>query len=165
MKYIIYILIFFSISWSAVPSKTVIHIYKEKRKLYVVKGNDTLCNYKMVLGTNPIGDKMQEGDRKTPEGTFKLKSKYPHASWNYFMWIDYPNAESYRKFKERKAKKLIPQNATIGGEVGIHGVPKDCDYLIDNKNDWTWGCISLKIEHIANLYNTCPVGCSIIIRP
>ncbi len=163
MKYILYTLTLFSLSWAVVPEKAVVHIYKAQRKLYILKGKDTLCNYKMVLGTNPVGDKMQEGDRKTPEGSFKLKSKYPHNTWNYFLWIDYPNAESYRKFNERKRKHIIPQDAKIGGEVGIHGVPEDCDYLIDKGKDWTWGCISLKNEQVKRVYELCAVGSGIII--
>ncbi|MDZ4758593.1 MAG: L,D-transpeptidase [Bacteroidota bacterium] len=91
--------------------------------------------------------------------------KYPHDSWNYFLWFDYPNADSYKKFKDIKAKKLIPQDATIGGEVGIHGVPAGYDYLIVDGKDWTCGCISLTNEHIKKVYESCEVGSSIIIKP
>jgi len=48
---------------------------------------------------------------------------------------------------------LIPKKATIGGEIGIHGVPKGYDYLIDEKENWTLGCISLKTNDINELYD------------
>lgn len=152
------------LSW-VIPSNKQVHIYKSKRVLYVIQGKDTIHFCKIVLGTHPVGDKMQEGDRKTPEGKFHLKSKYPHSSWTYFMWFDYQNQESYKKFKDRKKNKIISESATIGGEVGLHGVPDGMDDLIDNRVDWTWGCVSMKTEDIKKVYQLVPVGSIIMIQP
>lgn len=131
-------------------------IYIDKSAYYLaVKHADTvLIKYPCVFGFNEVDDKAMEGDGCTPEGTFGIRSMYPHKSWKYFIWIDYPNAESWRRFKRRKADGDIPQEATIGGEVGIHGVPDGMDAMIDNKNNWTLGCISLKNKHIADLYKS-----------
>ncbi|HMZ47509.1 MAG TPA: L,D-transpeptidase family protein, partial [Flavobacteriales bacterium] len=97
-------------------------------RLFSVYAEDTLVKtYPCVLGENPIGDKFCQGDRKTPEGTFTFRSKRVHASWHKFIWVDYPNAESYRRFKDRKAQGLIPAGMDIGGEIGIHGVPEGMD--------------------------------------
>ncbi len=100
--------------------------------------------YPVVLGGNPIDDKLREGDQCTPEGTFKIRDKYPHASWSKFIWIDYPNDDSWKKHKAAKSKSLIPKNSSIGGEIGIHGVPDGGNFLIDTKVNWTLGCISLE---------------------
>lgn len=108
--------------------------------------------YSVVLGTNPIDDKRIQGDRCTPEGTFHIVTKYPHKNWRKFIWIDYPNADSKRKFKKAKSNGEIPKDAKIGGEVGIHGTPEDGDYLINHKVNWTWGCISLKREDVDEIY-------------
>jgi murein L,D-transpeptidase YafK len=127
-------------------------ILKSKYEMSVLHGSMKIKTYPVVFGSNPIDDKLREGDRCTPEGKFKIKSKYPHSSWSKFIWIDYPNADSWKKHNVAKKNGLIPQNATIGGEVGIHGVPEGSDLAIDRKINWTWGCISLKIKDINEVY-------------
>ena len=69
-----------------------------------------------------------------------------------FIWIDYPNAASRAKHNDAIKNGLIPADSKIGGEVGIHGVPNNCDYVIDQRQNWTWGCISLKNKDIDELY-------------
>ncbi len=120
--------------------------------LSVIHKDTIVKQFPIVLGYNPIGDKMQEGDYKTPEGTFGMVSKYAHANWKYFIWIDYPNEESWKRFKERKANGTIDKNAKIGGEIGIHGTPEGMDYWITQKENWTFGCVSLSRDHIAEIY-------------
>lgn len=127
-------------------------IRKKARVLEVHHGSEKLISYPCVLGGNPEGDKMQQGDSKTPEGTFGIRSMYAHKSWSYFIWIDYPNATSWERFNKRKKDGTISKSAKIGGEIGIHGVPEGMDDLIDNKQDWTLGCISLKTADITDLY-------------
>jgi len=127
-------------------------ILKSKYEMSVWHGSMKIKTYPVVFGTNPVDDKLKEGDRCTPEGKFKIRSKYPHASWSKFIWIDYPNADSWKKHNAAKKNGLIPQNATIGGDVGIHGVPEGSDFAIDEKNNWTWGCISLKTKDINEVY-------------
>lgn len=129
-----------------------IKIDKTAYSLSVYNKDSLLITYPCVFGFNAVDDKAQEGDGCTPEGTFGIRSKYAHKSWNYFIWIDYPNKESWSRFNSRKANGEIGENATIGGEVGIHGVPEGGDYLIDEKINWTLGCISLKNEHVEDLY-------------
>ena len=75
-------------------------------------------------------------------------------SWKYFIWIDYPNKESWSRFKTRKANGDIPASATIGGEIGIHGVPDGADSMIADKVNWTLGCISLTNKDIEDLYKS-----------
>jgi murein L,D-transpeptidase YafK len=127
-------------------------IDKSDYKLSFIHADTVVKEYPVVLGYNPVGDKMQEGDYKTPEGTFGVRSKYPHGSWKYFIWIDYPNEESWTKFNKRKADGTIGKNAKIGGEVGIHGTPDGMDYLLTQKENWTFGCISLSRKDVAEIY-------------
>ncbi|MGV3632467.1 MAG: L,D-transpeptidase family protein [Bacteroidota bacterium] len=149
-----------------IPGKSLkIYIQKKKRKLSVFYKDSCLISYPCVLGFAPDGDKMQEGDGKTPEGKFGIRSMYPHKSWSYFIWFDYPNATSRERFKKRKADGTIPKSARIGGEVGIHGVPEGYDSAIDNKEDWTLGCISLKTADITDLYKSISTETKIEIVP
>jgi murein L,D-transpeptidase YafK len=123
-------------------------ILKSKYEMSVWHDSIKIKTYPVVFGTNPVDDKLREGDRCTPEGKFKIRDKYPHSAWSKFIWIDYPNADSWKKHNEAKRKRLIPADSKIGGEVGIHGVPEGSDFAIDEKNNWTWGCISLKTNDI-----------------
>jgi lipoprotein-anchoring transpeptidase ErfK/SrfK len=120
--------------------------------------------YPVVFGNNSLADKKMEGDRNTPEGTFRISSKRIHDKWYRFMAIDYPNKESWEKFNQRKAMGEIPSSAHIGGGIGIHGTWPHEDFQIDRYNNWTLGCISLKNEDVEELYNFVPVGTKVIIR-
>jgi murein L,D-transpeptidase YafK len=142
----------------AIPEDSVrIVVHKAERRLVVLAGTRILRAYPCVLGTNPVGDKMQEGDRRTPEGHFLFRDKYPHAKWNKFIWIDHPNAEGRERFDRRKAEGLIPANARIGGELGIHGVPPGKDAWITDGVDWTWGCIALRNADLDEVYGVVQV--------
>lgn len=143
--------------------KTWLKIEKENYLLHLYEGDKCLRSYPVVLGPDPVNDKRMEGDGCTPEGIFKIQSKYPHKSWSRFLWIDYPNDESRRKFEARKASGEIPQTARIGGEIGIHGVPLGRNDWVDDGKNWTLGCISLKTEHILELYPLLPQGATVEI--
>lgn len=56
------------------------------------------------------------------------------------------------KIKITKFVNNSPEPATIGGEIGIHGVPANKSYIITQRQNWTWGCISLKNEDINEMY-------------
>ena len=143
-----------------------LHILVDKSDfiLSVKKGEAVIKQYPIVLGTNPVDDKRQQGDRCTPEGTFHMISKYPHKSWDKFIWFDYPTADSHKKFNKAKADGTISKDAKIGGELGIHGVPSGCNYWVDDKANWTWGCVSLKIEDVNEIYDFISKKTDIIIQ-
>ena len=133
--------------------KIEIHIDKSDYKLSISANSIIIKEYPVVFGANPVGDKLRQGDNCTPEGVFRIKSKYPHAKWSKFIWIDYPSSESWQKHEQAKREGKIPANAQIGGEVGIHGVPYNADYAIEHKMNWTKGCISLKNKDVDEIYN------------
>ncbi len=128
-------------------------IDKSDYKLLVVSNSKTIREYKSVFGTNPIDDKLMEGDRCTPEGKFKVRDLYPHKAWSKFIWIDYPTEDSWKKHRKAKLENRISQDAKIGGEIGIHGVPNNSSNLISEKQNWTLGCISLSNDDINDLYD------------
>ena len=134
------------------PAAILFHVDKSDRTFRVLAGDRVLKTYPCVLGEAPVGDKFQQGDRKTPEGTFTFRSKRVHAKWHKFIWVDYPNAESWRRFRERQRSGSIGAKADIGGEIGIHGVPEGMDHWIDAGEDWTWGCIALKNADVDEIY-------------
>lgn len=133
-------------------AKIRILIDKSEHTLSVFASDKLVKKYNVVFGGDPVGDKHKEGDKRTPEGVFGMRDKYPHRKWSKFIWIDYPNAASWKKFNKRKADGIIKDGETIGGEVGIHGVPDGMDDMIDNKRNWTLGCISMKNKDVNEIY-------------
>ncbi len=140
-----------------------IYIDKTEHTLTLKVGKIELKQYKCVFGGNPITDKKYEGDQCTPEGVFHILAKYPHPEWNKFMLIDYPTKQSWMKFQANKTHGKIPANATIGGSVGIHGVPANKPYLIEKGINWTLGCISLSNSDVDEIYRYVDIGTKVII--
>lgn len=146
-----------------VPPMRIV-VDKSDYELTVYDGQGWYATYPVVFGSNSLEDKKVEGDRKTPEGTFKITLKKPHAKWSRFLLLDYPNSESMAKFNARKQRGEIPKNARPGGGVGIHGTYPHDEFIIDRYNNWTLGCISLKNEDVLDLYSYIPVGTTITIK-
>lgn len=145
-------------------SELSILIDKSDYTLSVIHNGTALKTYPVVFGGNPVDDKRMEGDGCTPEGVFSIRSLYPHQKWSKFMWIDYPTEESWSKHRTAKKLGAIPEEATIGGEVGIHGVPDNNSSLITNRINWTLGCISLTNADVDELYEVCFKGMRVEIR-
>jgi murein L,D-transpeptidase YafK len=134
------------------PAEVSFRVDKSERRFSVLAGGAVVKSYPCVLGEVPEGDKRHQGDRRTPEGVFGIRGKRVHDRWHRFIWLDYPNAESWRRYRERKAKGLIPAGRDIGGEIGIHGVPEGMDHWITAGADWTWGCIALRNADVDEIY-------------
>jgi murein L,D-transpeptidase YafK len=139
-------------------------IDKSEYKLSVRIDSLVLKEYPVVFGKKENNDKLMQGDKCTPEGHFKMISKYPHKSWSKFIWLNYPNDESREKHNAAILSGKIPKDADIGGEVGIHGVPLGMDYLIDAGYNWTLGCISMKNRDVDEIYPYISKSTSIEIR-
>jgi murein L,D-transpeptidase YafK len=137
---------------------------KSDYELTVYDEQGWYATYPVVFGNNPLLDKKMEGDRCTPEGSFKIVAKKPHEKWSRFMLLDYPNQESLQKFNQRKQRGEIPKNATPGGGVGIHGTWAHEDFIIDRYKNWTLGCISLKNADVLELYSYIPSGTPVTIK-
>lgn len=150
---------------NALPSGQLrIVVDKSDYELHVYDSKGWYATYPVVFGNDPLMDKKMEGDKCTPEGTFKIVGKRPHEKWSRFMLLDYPNQESIAKFNKRKKNGEVPKNATPGGGVGIHGTWPHEDFVIDRYKNWTLGCISLKNVDVQEIYSYIPVGTTITIQ-
>jgi murein L,D-transpeptidase YafK len=139
-------------------------IDKSDYQLQLVADTFVWATWPVVFGGNPVDDKLRQGDRCTPEGRFRVKSKRIHDKWSRFIWIDYPTPDSWQKHLAAKAEGKIPDHAGIGGEIGIHGVPYGYDYAIDDRSNWTLGCVSLKNADVEALYAYVFEGMEVEIR-
>lgn len=127
-------------------------VEKSQYRLTVYYKKQPIKTYPIVFGENAIEDKQKEGDKRTPEGIFKIKDYYPHPQWSKFLWLDYPTKESWKKHIQAKLEGKIKWYDTVGSEVGIHGHPTNREDLITTKINWTFGCVSLKNQDIEEIY-------------
>ena len=152
-------------SKSAMPVEPVrIIVNKSNYELSVYDAKGWYATYPVVFGNASLDDKKMEGDRNTPEGSFKIVNKRVHEKWDRYMGLDYPTRETLEKFNQWKRNGQIPSSARPGGGIGIHGTWPHEDFVIDRYNNWTDGCISLKREDVEDLYSYVPIGTPITIR-
>ncbi len=139
-------------------------ISKKDYELKVYDDQGWYATYPCVFGSNDLRDKYMEGDKRTPDGKFKVILKKIHPQWGYELLLNYPNEESIEKFRERKAEGLVPHNAKIGGGIAIHATRPQEEWTVDYYQNWTDGCISLKYSEAKDLYSYIPVGTPVTIN-
>lgn len=137
---------------------------KSDYELKVYDDEGWYATYPIVFGSKDLGDKMREGDKRTPDGKFKVILKKIHPQWGPELLLDYPNDVSYQKFKERKLQGLIPKNARIGNGIAIHATRPQEEWTIDNYYNWTDGCVSVKYTEMKDLFSYIPVGTPVTIQ-
>ncbi|NPA28495.1 MAG: L,D-transpeptidase [Epsilonproteobacteria bacterium] len=132
---------------------------KSEHKMYVYKDGKVIKTFRVSLGSRP-GKKIQQGDLKTPEGTYKILDKRCHPVKYRAMTISYPNAED-----RARAKKL---GVNPGSLITIHGQPHwNADGHGDEytlAHDWTNGCIALTNKDLDWLWGSVRVGTPITIH-
>ena len=139
-------------------NETVFVIDKMERLCYVYAKGKLTHTFNMELGANWMGDKMLSGDKTTPEGVYKVVKKKGNGQTKYYkaLLLNYPNADDQKRFKENKAKGIIPKNASIGNLIEIHG---------DGGKglDWTDGCVALNNNDMDKLFGLASENTQVII--
>jgi murein L,D-transpeptidase YafK len=147
-------------------------VKKAERKLLLYSANKLVRTYRIGLGLSPVGDKVRQGDRRTPEGDFYVFTKNDKSAFYLSLGISYPNAAHTERglrdglitkaqydaiMRALKAQKAPPQNTALGGDIYIHGNGAS--------SDWTWGCVALENENIRELFDAVSVGTPVKIAP
>jgi murein L,D-transpeptidase YafK len=138
---------------------------KSDYELKVFDDEGWYATYPIVFGSKDLGDKMKEGDKKTPNGKFKIILKKIHPKWGPELLLDYPTPEHVQLFNQRKQKGLIPKSARIGNGIAIHATRPGEEWTVDNFYNWTDGCVSVKYTEMQDLFSYIPVGTSVTIQP
>ncbi|MBY0415163.1 MAG: L,D-transpeptidase family protein [Bdellovibrionales bacterium] len=162
---------------NAASDVLLIRVFKAERRLELVgKDNRVLKTYKVMLGRTPVGPKTQEGDNKTPEGSYELDLRNPNSSYHKALRVSYPN------FKDKLKAKM--KGVKPGGDIMLHGFPNDFKEMtswLDSVGlggigddliraslpyfDWTNGCIAVTDDEIDEIYNRVDVPTKIVIQP
>lgn len=132
-------------------------IEKSDRRLTLFRGGKAVRTYDIALGFAPAGDKLQQGDGKTPEGIFTINRRNPKSSYHLSLGIDYPQADDRNR---AAAAGLDP-----GGDIFIHGQPNGLGKLATISYDWTAGCIALSDLEIEELWRVTRHGTTVEIKP
>lgn len=151
-----------SINSAANPYYIIVDKSEYELKVYDEEG--WYATYPVVFGSKDQNDKYMEGDKKTPEGRFKVLLKKIHPKWGPELLLDYPNQESIRRFNERIAKGVIPRSAKIGNGIAIHATRPQEEWTVDYFQNWTDGCVSLKYTEAKDLYSYIPSGTPVTIQ-
>lgn len=129
-------------------------VSKQKLMLYVVNTKqDTLCAINCAVGTN-YGNKQEKGDKKTPEGTFKITKIQKSKTWTH----DFNDGFGYRKGAYGPWFFRLKVPNFVG--IGIHGTcfPNSIGTRSSE------GCIRLRNEDILILKQFVYIGMKCIIE-
>jgi len=156
---------------SPLPDAKIV-VLKSLRSLQLFSQGRLLRVYKIGLGSRPVGAKRRQGDRRTPEGMYRICLKNPRSQYYLSLQVSYPNrADAERGLadglltREEHARIAAaerrgappPSNTRLGGDIFIHGN--------GSSSDWTWGCMALEDEEMKEIFALVPVGTPVEIRP
>ncbi len=131
-------------------------VLKRQRKLLLIKGDSVLKAYSVSLGGSPVGPKIRQGDRRTPEGEYVLDWHNPESQFYKSIHISYPNAKDLAR-----ARRL---GVPAGGDLFIHGQPKDFDEPSQQAGDWTNGCVAVTNAEMDEIWRAVADGTPIEIK-
>ncbi len=134
-------------------------VIKSERKLHLMSRGNILKSYRISLGKRPVGPKLQEGDKRTPEGFYWIDWRKTSDKYNLAMHISYPNIRDQHRAREA--------GVNPGGMIMIHGTPIDDEYpeWYFNSLDWTEGCIAMTLADMREVWDLVKDGTLIEIRP
>lgn len=121
---------------------------KSSRQMHLIRGSAVIRTYRVALGPNPRGHKSQQGDGRTPEGSYTLDYINENSAYHRSMHVSYPNAEDTR---QAKARGVDP-----GGLIMIHGQPNGDP--LPRWGDWTLGCIAITNAEMDEFLSLVGVG-------
>ncbi|MFP5226557.1 MAG: murein L,D-transpeptidase family protein [Acidobacteriota bacterium] len=132
-------------------------VLKSAHILELLNHGEIIRTYKVALG-DPKGQKVQRGDKKTPEGLYFVDAKNPHSLFHRALHLSYPNAED-----RARARRL---GVNPGGDIEIHGLPKQYAWMgaAHRTIDWTTGCIAVTNPEIDEIWDDVAVGTPVEIR-
>ena len=117
----IFLLLIVLIPTLAIAKVDLVKVDKSANKMYLMEGDMVIKEYHIALGKNPQGHKQQEGDKRTPEGTYTLDYKKEDSAFYRSMHISYPNKKDIENAKKR--------GVSPGGFIMVHGQPNRLGWL------------------------------------
>lgn len=145
-----------TVEWSRSTGGTALIVDKLNHSAFLVQGGRNVRTYPVEFGPGWLDQKIRAGDQATPEGRYKIVSKKFGSRYYKAMLLNYPNDEDLRRFRNLKSNGLMSRNARPGGLIEIHGGG-------GKGEDWTFGCISFRNEHLDQIFPRLAVGTPVTI--
>ncbi|MCB6177684.1 L,D-transpeptidase family protein [Rhodobacter sp. Har01] len=135
----------------------LIVVEKAARRMLLLQDGQPVRSYRVALGFSPDGDKLRQGDGRTPEGHFTIDRRNDQSAYHLSLGLDYPQPEDRAR---AKAAGYDP-----GGDIMIHGQPNQLPEGFVVKGDWTAGCIAVTNAEMREIWAHAPTGTPVEIRP
>lgn len=149
--------------WSAPPlmqenaRADLILIDKSARVLTLYQDDEVMFQTNIALGSNPVGDKQQEGDGRTPEGAYQIDRRNDQSKYYLSLGLNYPT-----KPQRTAAAK---QGRDPGGDIFIHGQPNLTPGALTLPGDWTNGCIAVSNAAMRTIWRRVALNTKVIVKP
>lgn len=135
----------------------LIVIEKAARRMQLFQNGKPVRTFQIALGFAPSGDKVRQGDGKTPEGVFTIDRRNDESAFHLSVGLDYPRPDD----RDRAARG----GYSPGGDIFIHGQPNALPDAAKLTGDWTAGCIALTNAEIREVWAVAPIGTKVEILP
>lgn len=134
-------------------------VRKSERTLTLYRGDRPLKTYWVAIGGGNPGPKRREGDRKTPEGLYRIEGRNPKSVAYLSLRVSYPAPGDVATAEAAAAPP--------GGDIMIHGLMNGWGWVgrLHRFVDWTDGCIAVTNPEMLEIWRAVPDGASIEIRP
>jgi murein L,D-transpeptidase YafK len=141
------------------PVAEKVVVRKAERKLQLVRDGEAFRTFDIALGIAPLGHKAEEGDNRTPEGTYWLDLRNPRSDYFLSIRISYPNDTDRHTARQK--------GVNPGGQIMIHGQPNTPTYSAAyyRRADWTNGCIAVSNSDMIDIWLMTPNRVPIEILP
>ncbi len=160
---LLFLLLTLAVPAAATPAPVLqadrIVVEKSARRLLLLAEGRVIRRYPIALGRRPRGPKKEQGDLRTPEGTYVIDYRNPQSRFHRALHISYPSAADLAR-----ARRL---GVPAGGDIMIHGLPDDLAMIGEAHriSNWTRGCIAVTNREIEEIWRLVPDGTIVEIRP
>lgn len=166
LTFIVCVLIASFLAWANWPHEPLpagtkadtIVIEKSKRILTIYSKDHKIRSYPISLGSNPVGPKEKEGDRKTPEGSYSIIEHKRDSAFFRALRVSYPEKKDIAH-----AERL---GVNPGSDIMIHGIRNGLGFIgrAHRWFDWTAGCVALTNPEIEELFSAVTDDAKLEIR-
>ena len=134
-------------------------VKKSERKIFLMSDGEVMRSYDIALGLEPEGDKVQEGDFRTPEGDYFLTNRLIESQFFLAIQVSYPDPADVRQAQQLGVRP--------GGRIMIHGQPNEPKHspAFYANEDWTNGCIAVSNAAMVEIWQLTTANTPVSIQP
>ncbi len=130
----------------------LIRVSKSAHLMSVYRQGQLVREFRVALGRGGPQPKVQQGDGRVPEGSYRIVAHNPNSSFHLSLRIGYPTPQ--------QLAAAAKQGINPGGDIMIHGLPNEKGWIGAKHTsvDWTDGCVAVTNREMDWLYKAVPDG-------